>query len=90
MPPAKPPAKPMAVKMTDTEIARVQAYLRKTLGNDKITIEPPEKAGQSAEVMMDGEFVGTLHRDVDEGEVSYALHVVILEEDLPVAPAARR
>lgn len=85
-----PPAKPTVAKMTDTEIARVQAYLRKTLGNDKITIEPPEKAGQSAEVMLDGEFVGTLHRDVDEGEVSYALHVVILEEDLPPAPSARR
>ncbi|MCW2237518.1 DUF3126 family protein [Azospirillum canadense] len=85
-----PPAKPTVAKMTETEIARVQAYLRKTLGNDKITIEPPEKAGQSAEVMLAGEFVGTLHRDVDEGEVSYALHVVILEEDLPAAPAARR
>ncbi|WP_448206703.1 DUF3126 family protein [Azospirillum sp. sgz302134] len=85
-----PPAKPTAAKMTETEIARVQAYLRKTLGNDKIVIEPPEKAGQSAEVMLGDEFVGTLHRDVDEGEVSYALHVVILEEDLPPAPTARR
>ncbi|MBK4721244.1 DUF3126 family protein [Azospirillum sp. YIM DDC1] len=76
--------------MTETEIARVQTYLRKTLGNDKIIIQPPEKAGQSAEVMLGDEFVGTLHRDVDEGEVSYALHVVILEEDLPAAPTVRR
>lgn len=85
-----PPAKQTVAKMTDSEIARVQAYLRKTLGNDKIIIAPPEKAGQSAEVLLGDEFVGTLHRDVDEGEVSYALHVVILEEDLPAAPAGRR
>jgi len=78
-------------KMTDTEIARVQAYLRRTFGNDTITVEPQAKAGQSAEVTCGGELIGTLHRDVDEGEVSYALHVVILEEDLPqAAPAARK
>ena len=84
-----PPKSPVN-KMTETEIARVQAYLRKTLSNDKITIEPPEKAGQSAEVFLSGEFFGTLHRDMDEGEVSYALHVVILEEDLPETPSVRR
>jgi len=78
-------------KMTDVEIARVQAYLRATFGNEKITVEPPEKAGQSAEITIGGEMIATIHRDVDEGEVSYALHMVILEEDLPqVAPARRR
>ncbi|MFD1623850.1 DUF3126 family protein [Azospirillum griseum] len=85
-----PPAKPTVAKMTDTEVARVQAYLRKTLGNTKIVIEPPAKAGQSAEVSIDGEFIGTLHRDVDEGEVSYDLHISILEEDLPELPTIPR
>lgn len=84
------PAKPSVVRMSDTEIARVQMYLRKTLGNPKIVIEPPAKAGQSAEVTVDGEFFGTLNRDEDEGEVSYALNVVILEEDLPEPPAIPR
>ncbi|MBP2228095.1 DUF3126 family protein [Azospirillum agricola] len=88
MPPAKPTA--AAARMSDTEIARVQAYLRKTLGNPKIMIEAPAKPGQSAEVTLDGEFFGTLNRDIDEGEVSYALHVVILEEDLPEPPALPR
>lgn len=31
------------------------------------------------------EFVGVVHRDEDEGEVSYSLNLVILEEDLPPA-----
>lgn len=85
-----PPAKPAAVRMSDIEIARVQMYLRKTLGNPKIVIEAPAKPGQSAEVTVDGEFFGTLNRDEDEGEVSYALSVVILEEDLPEPPAPPR
>ena len=44
----------------------------------------------SGEVTVDGEFFGTLNRDEDEGEISYALNVVILEEDLPEPPAIPR
>ncbi|HYD66917.1 DUF3126 family protein [Azospirillum sp.] len=79
-----------AAKMSEGEIARVQAYLRATFGNDKIKIEPQAKAGESAEVTINGEFVATLHRDVEDDEVSYALHMVILEEDLPQQAPARR
>ncbi len=69
--------------MTPTEIDRVQTYLRRILGTDRITIQPPAKAGLSVEVMASDEVIGTLHKDTDEGEVSYALHITILEEDLP-------
>jgi len=34
-------------------------------------------------VQIGEEFVGVLHRDDDEGEVSYSLLMSILEEDLP-------
>jgi hypothetical protein len=72
-----------------TDIARVQAYLRKTLGNDRIRIDVPKKAGATVEVSVDGEFFGTLHRDDDDGEVSFSLTVTILEEDLPPAAAVK-
>jgi hypothetical protein len=29
-----------------------------------------------------GEFVGTVHRDTEDGEVSYAIQIVVLAEDL--------
>jgi hypothetical protein len=69
--------------MTLHEIARLQAYLRKTFGNARIAVDPPAKRGAPIEVRIAEEFIGTLHRDEDEGEISYALHVTILEEDLP-------
>lgn len=72
--------------MTPSEITRVETYLRRILGSDRIGIEPPTRKGASVEVTIDKEFLGTLHRDDDDGEVSYALHVTILEEDLPLAP----
>ena len=71
--------------MTASEIARVQAYLRSLIGSDRIHVVKPMRAGLSVEVAVDKEVIGTLHRDDDEGEVSYSMHVTILEEDLPAA-----
>jgi hypothetical protein len=43
---------------------------------------------------VEGEVIGTVHRDDEEGEVSYSVTLTVLEEDLPPtdapAPAARR
>jgi len=68
--------------MKPSDIARVESYLRKTLGTDRIKIEVPRQRGASVEVRAGPEFLGTLHRDEDDGEVSYSLHITILEEDL--------
>jgi hypothetical protein len=73
--------------MQPSDIARVQAYLRKTFGNDRIALDPPKTRAGSVEVRVGDEFLGTLHRDVEDGEVSFSLHIMILEEDLPPAPA---
>lgn len=71
--------------MTPSEIARVQAYLRRTLSNERIRIAPPAKPGAPIEVWVGDDFLGVVHRDEDEGEVSYSLQISILEEDLPPA-----
>ena len=72
--------------MTPAEISRVETYLRRVLGTARIEIPVPKRKGASVEVMVDKEFLGTVHRDDEEGEVSYSLHITILEEDLPPAP----
>ncbi|MGI4802553.1 MAG: DUF3126 family protein [Methylobacterium sp.] len=71
--------------MTPTEITRVETYLRRVLGNPRIEVPVPKRKGASVEVTIDKEFLGTVHRDDEDGEVSYALHITILEEDLPPA-----
>jgi hypothetical protein len=76
------------------DIARVEAYLRKTIGSDRIRIDVPQSRTASIEVWAGNEFLGTLHRDDEDGEVSYSLQITILEEDLPAptpqGPAAAR
>ncbi len=69
--------------MKISEIARVQEYLRTSLSNNRVVINPPVKADAPVEVYIGDEFVGVLHRDEDEGEVSYSLIMTILEMDLP-------
>lgn len=71
--------------MTANELARVQSYLRSTFGNGGLTVPKPFKPGAPIEVRINGEFIGVLHRDEDEGEVSYSVLITILEEDLPPA-----
>jgi hypothetical protein len=71
--------------MSPNDVARVQQYLRKLFGCDRIFIDPPKRIGQSAEFRVADEFLGTIHRDAEDGEVSFALTMQILEEDLPAA-----
>ena len=75
--------------MKDSDIARVQAYLRATLGNDRVHIDAPKRKGASVEVRVGSEFLGTLHRDEEDNDVSFSLHVTILDEDLPALADAR-
>ena len=69
--------------MTKTDIDRVQAYLRRILGSDRINVVEPPRAGLSVEIAVNDEVIGTVHRDTDDGEISYSVHLTILEEDLP-------
>ncbi len=75
--------------MTKSDCERVQAYLRKLFGSERVAVLMPKRAGLSVEVTVGDEVIGTLHRDTDDGEVSYSVHLTILEEDLPpTRPAA--
>jgi hypothetical protein len=76
--------------MKGGDLARVEDCLRSMLGNSRISVIPGKMHGASAEVWNDREFIGTLHRDDDGGEVSYSVHIVLLEEDLPDQPSRRR
>jgi hypothetical protein len=69
--------------MKPSEIARVESYLKQTFRSPGIKIVAPKKAGAPIEVYVGDEFIGVLHRDEEDGEVSYSLHMTILEEDLP-------
>ena len=75
--------------VTRSEIWRLEKYLRNLFRLDTITIVERPKQPDSVEVQVGGEFVGVLFKDEEDGEVSYAFNMAILEMDLPEAPASR-
>lgn len=74
--------------MTPSEIDRLQTYLRKLFGTERIRIVPPPRRGLSVEMAVNDETIGTVHKDVDDGETSYSIHLTVLEEDLPAIRTA--
>jgi hypothetical protein len=75
--------------LTRSEIWRLEKYLRNQFRLDTITIVERPKQPDSVEVHINGEFVGVLFKDEEDGEISYAFNMAILEMDLPEAPASR-
>jgi hypothetical protein len=78
-----------AVGVTRSEIWRLEKYLRNLFRLDTISVVERPKQQDSVEVHVGGEFIGVIFRDDEDGEVSYAFQMAILEMDLPPAPASR-
>jgi len=69
--------------VTEAEVQKLQNYLRNKFSNDKFRLVDRIKSVDSLEVYLDEEFIGTLYRDDEDGEVSYDFNMAILEIDLP-------
>lgn len=69
--------------MTEAEVQKLQKYLREKFVNENFRLVDRIKSEDSLEVYLGEEFIGTLYRDDDEGEVSYDFNMAILEMDLP-------
>jgi len=69
--------------VTEAEVQKLQQYLRDKFGNENFRLVDRIKSEESLEVYLAEEFLGTLYRDDEEGEVSYDFNMAILEMDLP-------
>ncbi|WP_138379117.1 DUF3126 family protein [Luteithermobacter gelatinilyticus] len=75
--------------MTRTEVLRLRKYLNDKFDTTKFSLQAPSTKDQdSVEVLYDGEFIGVIYKDDEEGEISYAFQMAILEMDLPSAADA--
>lgn len=71
--------------MKKDELARIEAYLRKTFGTKNLTVRARPKKDDSAEVYVGDDFIAVLFREDEDGEVSYQFQMAILEMDLEQA-----
>ncbi len=68
--------------MTRQEIAKLEQYLRSKFSLDTIGLHTRMQQADSVEMHIGDEFVGLIHKDEDEGELSYHLTMTILDIDL--------
>lgn len=73
---AKPPA------VSQDELKRVEAYMRKVFGNRGIQVRGRQKAADAAEVYLGDEFLGVVSKDTEDGEICYQFNMTILDIDL--------
>ncbi len=73
----------MAAEIQPEEVSRLQAYLQDKFKNTGFALKMREKAKDSVEVLLNGEFIGVIYKDDEDGDVSFDLNMAILEIDLP-------
>jgi hypothetical protein len=71
--------------LTSQEVSKLQAYLQRKFGNNKIALKPTK---DSAELNLDGEFFGTVYKDTEDGETSFEITIAVLDIDLDEEKAA--
>jgi Protein of unknown function (DUF3126) len=68
--------------MDKIEIAKLQAFLRRTFANAAIRVVARPRKNDSAEVYIGEEFLGIISLDDEDGERSFAFNMAILDVDL--------
>ena len=54
--------------MNASDTAKVQRFLRQRFGNHKLTLARRENKDDSAELMLEDEFIGVVFQDNEDGE----------------------
>jgi hypothetical protein len=77
--------------LDQAEVARLENYLRKTLGSPALAVRA---RGENAEMVVGAEKVADISKDEDEGELSYFVNMGVARvsgaaKDAPIDPAER-
>lgn len=68
--------------MEKPDLQRVEKFLRKTFNNTNIRLMARPKKKDSAEVFIGDEYIGIVHEDKEDGDLSYNFTMAILDIDL--------
>ena len=68
--------------MNRITISKIQEYMRSSLGSKNIKVEGRENKLDSADVTLNGEFIGVVFEDKEDGETCYHFNMTILDIDL--------
>lgn len=68
--------------MTAEEIQKLEKYLKKLFNSDEIELRRAPKIQDMVELHKGDEFLGTIYKDTEDGDLSYQVNFVVLDMDL--------
>ena len=68
--------------MDRVTLKKIENFFKQKFNNKKIKIEGRANKNDSAEVLIDNEFIGVVFEDNEDGETCYQFNMTILNEDL--------
>ena len=68
--------------MDRNTLSKIQNYLRFTLGSKQLKVEGRENKIDSADVTINGEFLGVIFEDKEDGDTCYHFNMTVLDIDL--------
>lgn len=63
-------------------LKKIENFFKQKFNNKKINIEGRANKNDSAEVLIDDEFIGVVFEDSEDGDTCYQFNMTILSEDL--------
>ncbi len=68
--------------MQSEEICKLQDFLKSKFNGADIKLKQREETNDSVEIVIDGETLGIVFKDDEDGDVCYHFQMTILNEDL--------
>ena len=68
--------------MDRVTLKKIEIFFKQKFKNKKIKIEGRANKNDSAEVLIDDEFIGVVFEDSEDGDTCYQFNMTILSEDL--------
>ena len=68
--------------MDRVTLKKIEHFFKQKFNNKKIKIEGRANKNDSAEVLIDDEFIGVVFEDNEDGETCYQFNMTILNEDI--------
>jgi len=68
--------------MDRTTLKKIEVFFKQKFNNKKIKIEGRANKDDSADVLIEDEFIGVVFEDNEDGETCFQFNMTILTEDL--------
>ena len=63
-------------------LKKIENFFKQKFNNKKIKVEGRANKSDSAEVLIDDEFIGVVFEDNEDGDMCFQFNMTILNEDL--------